>query len=216
MLTLYQREQCPFCTKVRRVLTDLNLEYRIVNVPKLGSERSEVLALEGIESPDVPILVDGDQVITDSDRIVAHLREKYATFYGDPAYGLTRRLSGVAFSDAVAVVRDELAKEGFGVLTEIDVKATLKKKIDVDFRNYVILGACAPPFAHQALTEEPGVGLLMPCNVVVTEENDGTAVVSTIDPRSLFGLVNRPEVAPLADEVGNRLKRVLAALPSKT
>ena len=215
MLTLYQREQCPFCAKVRRALTDLNLEYRLVNVPKLGTERSELLALEGIDSSEVPVLVDEDQIIEDSEQIIPYLREKYSSFYGDPAYGLTRKLTGVAYSDAVGIVRNELAKEGFGVLTEIDVKATLKKKIDADFRNYVILGACNPPFAHQALSEEPGIGLLLPCNVVVTEDDDGSAVVSTIDPRSLFTVLNRPEIAPLADEVGDRLRRVLAALPSQ-
>ena len=214
MMTLYQREQCPFCAKVRRALTDLNVEYRIVNVPKLGSERSELLSVEGVDSPEVPVLVDGDRVIRDSDEIVAYLQERSDNFYRDPAYGLTRRLPGVGFSDAVGAAREELAKEGFGILTEIDVKATLKKKIGADFRNYVILGACNPPFAHQALLAEPGVGLLMPCNVVVTEENDGTSVVSAIDPSSLFGLVNRPEVAPLAKEVGDRLKRVMAALPT--
>jgi uncharacterized protein (DUF302 family) len=101
-----------------------------------------------------------------------------------------------------------LKEEGFGILTEIDVQATLKKKIDVDGRYYKILGACNPPLAHQALTEEPDIGLLLPCNVVIREEEDGSVVVAFMDPTAVFTLVERDDVAPLAEEVRTRLKRV--------
>ena len=101
------------------------------------------------------------------------------SFYGDPNYALTRRLTGMSYSDAIPAVKEALSGEGFGVLTEIDVKATLKKKIDVDFRNYIILGACNPKLAHRALTNEPGIGVLLPCNVIVTEEDDGTVVAGS-------------------------------------
>ena len=134
------------------------------------------------------------------------------SFFGEPSYGLTRKLKGLGFSDAVAATKEALGKEGFGVLTEIDVKATLKKKLDVDFRNYVILGACNPPLAHRALSAEAGIGLLLPCNVVVTEEDDGSAVVSAIDPVKQFVVVGRPDVEPLAREVADKLKRVLASI----
>lgn len=213
MITLYQREKCPSCGKVRSELQRLGLDVHLVNVKKLGSERDQLLALEGIDSVEVPVLVDGETIIQDSDEIVSYLRKKHKTsFYGDPAYGLTRVLENVSFSDAIALVRSALSEEGFGVLTEIDVKATLKKKIDADFRNYVILGACNPPLAHQALSAEPGIGLLLPCNVVVTEEDDGRAVVSAADPTQLFSLVDRPDIKPMAEEVAARLKRVMAAL----
>jgi uncharacterized protein (DUF302 family) len=134
------------------------------------------------------------------------------SFFGDPVYGLTRKVKGLGFADAVAAAKAALGKEGFGVLTEIDVKATLKKKIDVDFRNYVILGACNPPLAHKSLSAEPGIGLLLPCNVVVTEEDDGTAVISAIDPVKQFVVVGRADVEPIAREVGEKLRRVVASI----
>ena len=132
--------------------------------------------------------------------------------FGEPAYGLTKRLPGTTYLDAIPRVKEALTTEGFGVLTEIDVKATLKKKIDVDFRPYIILGACNPGLAHLALKAEPGIGLLLPCNVVVSQEDDGTTMVSAIDPTKMFQIVGRPEVEPLAKEVRERLQRVLALL----
>ena len=132
--------------------------------------------------------------------------------YGTPSWGLTRRLPGVAYGDAVALVTKALAAEGFGVLTEIDVRATLNKKLGIDTPNYVILGACNPPLAHRALTASPGIGLLLPCNVVVTEEADGSAVVSAIDPHKMFQVVDIPGLEPVVTEVSERLQRVLDAL----
>lgn len=102
-----------------------------------------------------------------------------------------------------------LASEGFGILTEIDVAATLKKKLGVEFRPYTILGACNPPLAHQALTEEPDLGVLLPCNVVVYSRDDGTCTVSALDPVRQFSLVQNPKVEPVAEEVRTRIVRAL-------
>ena len=111
---------------------------------------------------------------------------------------------------AIERTREALAGEGFGVLTEIDVKATLKKKLDVDFRPYVILGACNPPLAYKALSAELEIGLLLPCNVVVhAGDRDGESVVSIMDPEAALSLTGRPEIAPLAADVKARLQRVL-------
>ena len=213
MFQLFQREDCPYCAKVRRLLTGRGIPFEAINVPKLGSERHDLLALDGVTSPEVPALVDGDKVIQDSDAILEYLQAKLpAPGFGDPVYGLTRTLSGVNYADAVPAVKEALANEGFGVLTEIDVKATMKKKLDVDFDNYIILGACNPALAHQALSAEPAIGLLLPCNVVVTEDADGNAVVSAIDPFRMFQVVKRKDIEPLAKDVGKRLRKVLAAL----
>jgi uncharacterized protein (DUF302 family) len=118
----------------------------------------------------------------------------------------------MGYDEAVARVTEGLKTEGFGVITEIDVKATMKKKLDVDFERYVILGACNPPMAHQALVAEPLIGLLLPCNVVVKDRPGGGSIVSALDPRAIFALVGREDVRPLAAEITARLERVLEKL----
>jgi len=127
-------------------------------------------------------------------------------------YGFKRTLA-MSVEDADLRLRDELKKEGFGILTEIDVKATLKEKLDVDFRPYKILGACNPPLAHQALNSETDIGLLLPCNVIVYEgDEDGTSVVGVLDPKVQLGITGRSDIDHLADDVSARMERVLAAL----
>ena len=126
-------------------------------------------------------------------------------------YGFERRLVGASFERTVEAVKDALKHEGFGVLTEIDVKETMRKKLDVEFRRYQILGACNPTLAHRALVAEPQIGLLLPCNVVVQDDPDGV-LVSIADPRAMFAMVENPALAPVADEADARLRRVIAAL----
>jgi uncharacterized protein (DUF302 family) len=128
------------------------------------------------------------------------------------AYGFARHLQHATFEEALERVTSALKREGFGILTQIDVKDTLKKKLDVDFRRYVILGACNPPLAHKALSAEPQIGLLLPCNVVVQEASEGGVTISIADPRAMFSLVNNPRLAPVVEDTDQRLRRVIASL----
>ena len=114
--------------------------------------------------------------------------------------------------DAIIHVTEELKREGFGVLTEIDVKATLKKKLDVEFRNYRILGACNPPFAHQALQAEPHIGLMLPCNVVVQEAENGKTLISAIDPVASMQAIDNESLGQVAEQVKTKLQKVLASI----
>lgn len=116
------------------------------------------------------------------------------------------------FDEAVERATEALKSEGFGVLTEIDVKATLKKKIDVDRRPYKILGACNPVLANQALDADPDIGLLLPCNVVVREEEDGAVTVAFMDPAAVLALVDRSDIEQLAELVRAKLEKVRAQL----
>ena len=125
------------------------------------------------------------------------------------AFGKTVNMS---FEQATEAVTQALAKEGFGILTEIDVAATLKKKLGLERPPYKILGACNPQFAARALEMEPQIGALLPCNVVVRQGADAKTVVEFMDPNAVLGLVGRPEVAPIAAEVRARLVRVMQAL----
>ena len=125
------------------------------------------------------------------------------------AFGKTLSLDPAS---AVQKVTEALAKEGFGVLTEIDVSGTMKKKLDIDLPPYRILGACNPHLASQAIAVEPEIGALLPCNVVVRQDAEGRTRVEFMDPYAVLSLVERPEVSSLAGEVRNRLERVMAAL----
>ena len=116
------------------------------------------------------------------------------------------------FDKAVERVRDALSAEGFGVLTEIDVSATLKKKIDVDFRPYIILGACNPGLAHKALSAEDRIGVMLPCNVVVQEKSPGQSDVSAVDPVASMSAVDNPDLGGIADAVRGKLRAVIDAL----
>lgn len=124
------------------------------------------------------------------------------------SYYHSRMLSG-PFEDVIARVTANLAAEGFGVLTEIDVSATLKKKLDVDFRPYRILGACNPPFAHRALTVEDKIGTMLPCNVIVQQHEDGAVEVAAVDPVASMQAIDNPALGEIAGEVRQRLNRAI-------
>ena len=122
------------------------------------------------------------------------------------------KVMDLSFDEAIVRVTDELKKEGFGVLTEIDVKATLKNKLDVDFRNYRILGACNPPFAYQALLAEPQIGLMLPCNVVVQESDNGQIIISAIDPLASMQAVENEALGEVAEQVRAKLQKVIESV----
>lgn len=128
------------------------------------------------------------------------------------SYTMDKRVEG-EFDDVVERTTSALADEGFGILCDIDVRQTLKEKLDEEFCQYRILGACNPPLAHQALEEELRLGALLPCNVVVYETTDGGVGVSTVDPAVMLSVVDNPELDRVAGEVQERFERVLAALP---
>ena len=129
----------------------------------------------------------------------------------ETGFGFGKQVS-IDFDAAIAKVTADLQTEGFGVLSDIDVAAKLKEKLDKDMPRYRILGACNPALAHQAIEAVPDIGLLLPCNILVREDDEGAVTVSFMDPQSVLSLVDNPGVEPLAAEVKSRLERVLAAL----
>ena len=126
------------------------------------------------------------------------------------SYGLTKTVHR-PFADVVEDVRAALADQGFGVITEIDMKATLKKKLDVDVEEQVILGACSPAHAYRALQADPSIGLLLPCNVTVRQVGDDT-VVEVIDPQTMVDVSDAPDMAAVANEVGEKLRAAMSAV----
>lgn len=126
-------------------------------------------------------------------------------------YGFSIKVAG-SFAEVIEKTTEELKKEGFGVLTDIDVQATLKEKLGEDMRPYRILGACNPPLAHQAITAEPDIGLLLPCNVVVRQEEDDSITVAFMDPKAVLGLVNQESIEDLGMQVRAKLEKVRDAL----
>ncbi len=119
------------------------------------------------------------------------------------------KILNVSFDEAISKVMNELKKEGFGILTEIDVKEALKKKLNVDFRKYKILGACNPPFAYQALQAEDKIGTMLPCNVIVQEHTEGNVEIAAVDPVASMQAIENPKLKNIAEQVQAKLKRVI-------
>lgn len=130
------------------------------------------------------------------------------------SYGISTTVSKT-FDETVAAVRESLAEQGFGILTEIDMAATLKAKLDVEIEPHVILGACNPPLAHRALQAEESIGLLLPCNVVVRSLGQARTVVEALDPQIMVGVTANDELRPVADDAAERLRAALTALESE-
>ena len=127
-------------------------------------------------------------------------------------YGFTTTLTDASLDQALARTIEALKAEGFGVLSDIDVQRAMKDKLGVEMRPYRILGACNPPLAHQALQAEPDIGLLLPCNVVVREDAPGRVVMGFLDPQTMVGLVDKPEIKSVADQAEQRLRRACGSL----
>ncbi len=127
-------------------------------------------------------------------------------------YYHSKKMQNLSFDEAIVKVTEALKQEGFGVLTEIDVKTTLKKKLDVEFRPYTILGACNPPYAYKALQAEDKIGLMLPCNVIVQELADGTIEVAAVDPVASMSAIENPNLSEIATEIKEKLERVIASL----
>ena len=128
------------------------------------------------------------------------------------SYYINKTLKGISFEEGIDRVTESLKNEGFGILTEIDLKATLKKKLDVDFYNYKILGACNPPFAYRALQSEDKIGTMLPCNVIVQEKNKGEIEISAVDPMASMQAIENRDLGNLAKEVKERLERCIEVL----
>lgn len=127
-------------------------------------------------------------------------------------YYHSKKMQNVSFDEAVEKVTEALKQEGFGVLTEIDVQATLKKKLDIDFRPYKILGACNPPYAHKALEAEDKIGIMLPCNVIIQETADGAIEVAAVDPVASMSAIENPKLMDIAAEIQQKLKTVIEKL----
>jgi len=215
-IKLYQLDHCPYCQAVRQKLESLNLKVLSIPVPKKSDDRQDLFAVSGQKS--VPVLVDGEKVLTGSESIINYLDESY----GDgkrtvpPAndYGIRVKVKG-DFEDVIERTVAALKTVGFGVLTEIDVKATLKKKLGVDVPKQMILGACNPNFAHQAMQAEEDLGLLLPCNVVVREAGENEYWVSAVNPLKLLSVVGRSDMLPVAAEVKQKLSGAIESLATK-
>ncbi|MBT4089121.1 MAG: DUF302 domain-containing protein [Deltaproteobacteria bacterium] len=211
-LTLYQREACPYCQVVRKKLSLLGQPFVSIPVVAEGENRKELIELTGQQQ--VPVLVDGDNIVNGSQNILTYLDKTF----GD---GESKAMPSNSYGFHVSVKRPfeqvveetvaALQTEGFGVLTEINVKATLKKKIDVDVPQQMILGACNPGFAHQAMNAEPDIGLLLPCNVTVRETGD-EVTVTAVNPLKLLAVVGRDDLLPVAMEVKEKLANVIAKI----
>ena len=209
-LILYQREECPYCQLVRKKLTLLQLPYLSMPVETQGVDRKQLVELTG--QNEVPVLVHENDIIVGSRKILSFLDDSYADGKRTPmpsnAYGFSVTTNG-SLEEVKEKTTAALKEQGFGVLTEINVAETLKKKIGVDVPQQLILGACNPQFAHQIMSEESAIGLLLPCNVTIRQIEDDKFEVSVVSPVKLLSVVGRSDLLSLAMDAKDRLKGAL-------
>lgn len=226
MLKLYQREDCPFSQTVRARLTALGLSYVCMNVPRSVQERGELELLTGQSK--IPILVDGDEVLTDTRHILAYLDRRYGaptdadtsaapalrkSFTDRPSYGMTRELHGLSFHAAREKIEGMLARVGFSIVAVTDLAVFLKSRLDVDLgRPYLILHTSHPRLAHEALVGEPYVGSLLLSNVLITETDGGHAVISAARPIVVLESVTDPSVREIAERAEALLLKAITSL----
>ena len=209
-ITLFHKEDCPFCHLVRRKLDILGLPAMMIPVAAKGEDRAEVIEKTGQKG--VPVLVDGDQTIVDSVKILEHLDQKYGPKeMPSNEYGIGTEVSG-PFDQVREKTIAALKEVGFGLLTEINAQATIKAKIDKDMEPYSILGFCNPGYAFEGMSHEKDLGLLLPCNVIIREIGPDRFKVSAAHPVKMFQSVGRADMIPLALQVTGLLKKAIAAL----
>jgi len=208
-LKLYYMAECPYCQVVMKSLDTFGVPCELL--PK----RSHVSEVEKLSGGSVPVLVDNGNAITGTTNILQHLSDSFGqgAQVASNTYGIQTEFDG-SMEEAEEAVTEALKEVGFGVLTRIDVAATLKKKIDLDRAPYVILGACNPKIAAQALEMEPDLGLLLPCNVVVRENAAGKTEIAAIHPIKMLGTVGRADMLTLAEQVMGLMKKVIASVSS--
>jgi uncharacterized protein (DUF302 family)/glutaredoxin len=215
-LVLYQLENCPYCQIVRKKLSQLNLPVQLVPVEAQGADRHSLFELSGQRS--VPVLSDDENVVVGSDRILAHLDDAYGQPGNNPMPANDMGISTVAsgsYEEVVDRTVEALKAQNFGVQAEIDIQATLKKKLDVDMPKQLILGACNPGIAHRLLEAEPEIGLLLPCNVTIREIGEDRFAVSAVHPVKLLAMIGREDLMPIAMEARDKLKAAIQTLDSE-
>jgi len=206
-LKLYYMAKCPYCQSVVRALDSFGVDCEML--PKAKN----IEAVKSLSGGSVPVLVDGDTILSESKDIIAHLSQKYGKGAAVPGndYGFTAEFDG-NMEQAEEAITAALKDVGFGILTRIDVAETLKKKIDMDRPPYVILGACNPKIAGHAIGLEPDLGLLLPCNVVVRINDAGATEVAVVNPMQMLSVVGRNDMLDMAMEVNGLMKKALAAV----
>lgn len=212
-LTLYQLEECPFCKIVRKKLGELKLTALLVPVEHKGAERKKLIEISGQQS--VPLLTDGEHIIEGSASILSYLDKTYGDGTRKPLtpnnYGIRKKIKG-SFETIKQKTIDALQNEGFGVMTEIDISAALKQKINVNIPKHVILGVCNPKLAYQALELEADLGLLLPCNVVIKEANENEYWVTAINPVKLMSFTGRDDMFTIGKAVKNKFDNAMEKL----